>query len=160
MIGFAPAARSWSRTWAGRPLLDRVRLGVAFVSERGSARRVAMLENHWFAADGLAERLGLAQDIRDSLYQTFERWDGKGEPSKAKGDELLMAARIVNLADVVEVYHRASGVEAAVSVARERSGTQFDPELVEMVVDEAPMLFADLDDDDHLGCRHRGRART
>ena len=34
----------------------------------------------------------------------------------------------------------------AVAVARERSGTQFDPELVEVFCDRAPMLFSDLDD--------------
>ena len=43
-----------------------------------------------------------------------------------------MPARLVNLADVVEVYHRTGGVEAAVAVARERSGTQFDPALVDV----------------------------
>ena len=49
-----------------------------------------------------------------------------------------MPARLVNLADVVEVYHRTGGVEAAVAVARERSGTQFDPALVEVFSSEAP----------------------
>jgi putative nucleotidyltransferase with HDIG domain len=51
----------------------------------------------------------------------------------------------VNLADVVEVFHRAGGVAAATAVARERSGTQFDPELVELFCAEAPALFAELD---------------
>ena len=49
------------------------------------------------------------------------------------------------MADVVEVYHRTSGNDGAVSVARERSGTQFDPALVDLVAAEAPMLFEDLD---------------
>ena len=56
-----------------------------------------------------------------------------------------MPARLVNLADVVEVFHRTGGVDAAVAVARERSGTQFDPALVEVFCAEAPMLFGDLD---------------
>jgi hypothetical protein len=49
---------------AGRPLVERARLGVAFV---GDGRRVAraILENHWLAADGLAARLGLGQRVRD-----------------------------------------------------------------------------------------------
>ena len=46
---------------------------------------------------------------------------------------------------MVEVYHRTSGDDGAVSVARERSGTQFDPALVDLVAAEAPMLFEDLD---------------
>ena len=46
---------------------------------------------------------------------------------------------------MVEVYHRTSGDDGAVSVARERSGTQFDPALADLVAAEAPMLFEDLD---------------
>ncbi len=84
--------------------------------------------------------------MRDSLYQTFERWDGKGAPAEARGGQIRVAARLVNLADVVEVFHRAGGVEAAMAVARERSGTQFDPDLVDLFCAEAPALFADLDD--------------
>jgi HD-GYP domain-containing protein (c-di-GMP phosphodiesterase class II)/DNA-binding CsgD family transcriptional regulator len=36
-------------------------------------------------------------------------------------------------------------VDAAVAVARERSGSQFDPELVEVFCADAPLLFSDLD---------------
>ena len=78
--------------------------------------------------------LGLSEEVRDGLYQTFERWDGKGVPREARGDEIRMPARIVNLADVVEVFHQAGGVDAAVTVARERRGTQFDPAVVDDLV--------------------------
>ena len=83
--------------------------------------------------------------MRESLYQTFERWDGKGVPAEAKGEEILLPARLVNLADVVEVYHRTGGVDAAVAVARERSGSQFDPALVDVFCADAPLLFSDID---------------
>jgi HD-GYP domain-containing protein (c-di-GMP phosphodiesterase class II) len=129
---------------AGRPAAERVRLGAGFA---GDGRRAAasMLENHWRAADGLAARLGLAQRVRDSVEQTFERWDGKGVPKGARGEEILVTSRLVNLADVVEVYHHAGGVEAAVAVARQRRGTQFDPQVVDVFVAGAQQLFADLD---------------
>jgi hypothetical protein len=128
---------------AGRPAGERVKLGMGFA---GDGRRAAssMLENHWRAADGLAERLGLAQRVRDSVEQTFERWDGKG-PKGIRGEQLLVTSRLVNLADVVEVYHHAGGTEAAVAVARQRSGTQFDPQVVEVFAAGAEQLFADLD---------------
>ena len=83
--------------------------------------------------------------MREGLYQTFERWDGKGVPAEAKGEEILVPARLVTLADVVEIFHRSGGVDAAVAVARERSGTQFDPALVDMFCAEAPALFDDID---------------
>ena len=104
-----------------------------------------MIENHWLATNELAARLGLGADVREGLYQTFERWDGKGVPAEVKGSDILVAARLVNLADVVEVYHRSGGVDAAVAVARERSGTQFDPALVDLFCREAPTLFDDID---------------
>jgi HD-GYP domain-containing protein (c-di-GMP phosphodiesterase class II)/DNA-binding CsgD family transcriptional regulator len=144
MAGVAARAFIVSHVGAGRPLMQRARLGVEFV---GGGRRAAneMIENHWLATNELAAQLGLDENVRASLYQTFERWDGKGVPAEAKGEEILMPARLVNLADVVEVYHRSGGVDAAVAVARERSGSQFDPGLVDVFCKEAPLLFSDLD---------------
>jgi HD-GYP domain-containing protein (c-di-GMP phosphodiesterase class II) len=130
---------------AGRPVAERARLGVAFL---GGGRRAAeeMLENHWLAADALAARLGLDQQVRDSVEQTFERWDGKGVPKGARGEEILLTSRLVTLADVVEVFQRAEGTDAAIAVARERRGTQFDPQVVDIFAAEAASMFAGLDE--------------
>ncbi len=102
---------------AGLPLRERVALVPSFL---GDGRRAAesMLENHWRAADDLMSRVGLDQLVRDTVEQSFERWDGRGVPQGLKGDEILVTARLVNMADVVEVFHRAGGVQAAVSVRR------------------------------------------
>ena len=125
---------------AGRPFLERARTGVAFL---GDGRRAAdsILDNHRMAAEALAADLGLGRHVQDSLGQAFERWDGKGTPGEAKGDAISVASRLVSLADVVEVYHRAGGVPAAISVARERSGTQFDPAVVDAFCRDAEELF-------------------
>jgi HD-GYP domain-containing protein (c-di-GMP phosphodiesterase class II) len=130
---------------AGRPIAERTRLGLTFLGE-GRKAAEEMLDNHWMAADDLAARLGLAQRVRDSVEQTFERWDGKGVPKGARGEQILLAARLVALADVVEVFHRAGGIQAAVDVAQQRRGTQFDPAIVDLFVAEAPALYAGLDD--------------
>jgi HD-GYP domain-containing protein (c-di-GMP phosphodiesterase class II) len=130
---------------AGRPVAERSRLGVTFLGQ-GRKAAEAMLDNHWTAADTLAAQLGLAQRVRDSIEQTFERWDGKGVPKGARGEEILLASRLVALADVVEVFHRTGGIDAAVEVARQRRGTQFDPALVDLFAREAPALCAGLDD--------------
>jgi len=66
-------------------------------------------------------------------------------PSGPTSAWATVTARIANLADVLEVFHRAGGTQAAVEVARRRSGTQFDPLLVDLVASQAPLLFADLD---------------
>lgn len=144
MAGVAAQAFVLSRVGAGRGLAERARLGVRFV---GEGRRVAneMIANHWLATNELAARLGLAPDVRQALYQTFERWDGNGVPAEVKGEEILVPARLVTLADVVEIYHRTGGVSAAVAVARARSGSQFDPALVDLFCSEAPVLFAEIE---------------
>jgi HD-GYP domain-containing protein (c-di-GMP phosphodiesterase class II) len=129
---------------AGRSLVERARLGAGFLGD-GRRSAEAMLENHWLAADELAARLGLSQRIRDSVEQTFERWDGKGFPKGARGDEILLTSRLVALADVVEVFHRSGGTDAAIAVARERRGTQFDPQIVDIFAAEAASVFADID---------------
>jgi HD-GYP domain-containing protein (c-di-GMP phosphodiesterase class II) len=128
----------------GRSLPERVRLAVAFLGE-GRRAIVSMLENHYLATDELAARLDLGDDVRTSLKQTFERWDGKYAPLGLKGDEILLTSRLVYLAGVVEVFHQAGGVVAAVAAARERSGSEFDPELVELPCGQASAVFDDLD---------------
>jgi HD-GYP domain-containing protein (c-di-GMP phosphodiesterase class II) len=131
------------RVGAGRPWADRGRLAVGLL---GPGRRVLedIPENHWRTADALMERLGLSQAVRESVAQTFERWDGKGQPDALTAEAIRLPSRLVNLADVVEVFHQAGGVAAAVAVARQRSGTQFDPSLVELFCAHADELFAEL----------------
>ena len=113
----------------------------------GDGRRAAesMLENHWRASDDLMVQLSLDSPVRDTVEQSFERWDGRGVPKGLEGDDILMTARLVNLADVVEVFYQAGGVDAAVAVAQERAGTQFDPELVDLFINRAPALFTEID---------------
>lgn len=128
---------------AGRPLLDRARTGASFL---GGGRRAlaALAENHYLAADELAARLGLSDRVRESLMHSYERWDGKGVLG-LKGDRIALSSRLINLADVVEVYRRIGGDQAALAVARQRAGTQFDPELVARFCDSAPALFTKID---------------
>jgi HD-GYP domain-containing protein (c-di-GMP phosphodiesterase class II) len=144
MTGFAPWAFMASHLGAGKPALERARLGARFLAG-GHRDAKDMIANHWYAADALAAQLGLDDHARATLSQTFERWDGKGAPSGSKGEEILLTSRIVNLADVVEVFRRTGGVDAAIAVARERSGTQFAPNVVEVVVSDAGAMFADLE---------------
>jgi HD-GYP domain-containing protein (c-di-GMP phosphodiesterase class II) len=69
--------------------------------------------------------------VCEPLLQAYERWDGKGVPGMAGADGLAPAIRLVHLADSIEAFHHAGGAEAALRVARERRGTQFDPVLVD-----------------------------
>ena len=128
---------------AGRPLLERARIGFGFLGD-GRRALAALAENHYLATDELAARLGLGAEVRESLRQSYERWDGKGAFG-LRGEQITLGSRLINLADVVEVFRRTGGTEAAVAVARERSGTQFDPELVRLLCASAPAVFSGLE---------------
>jgi HD-GYP domain-containing protein (c-di-GMP phosphodiesterase class II) len=126
-----PAAMFFARhLGAGSPPWRRAGLVGQFMLTGGRSVGKIMAD-HCRAAGQMAERLGFDAAVREPLLQAFERWDGKGSPGTARADQLSPAIRVVHLADIVEVFHRSGGVEAAVEVARSRSGTQFDPELVE-----------------------------
>ena len=127
----------------GRPLAGRIKAGVGFLAD-GRHDLDQMYMNHWRAASALSEDLGLSDAVRDSVAQTFERWDGKGEPDGVEREEVLPSARLVHLADVVEVFHHIGGARAAVDVARARSGGQLDPALVELFATEAETIFGEL----------------
>ncbi|RYP82185.1 HD domain-containing protein [Nocardioides guangzhouensis] len=123
----------------------RVRAGVAFLAG-GWRETAAMFENHWRAASALVQDLGLPEPVLAGVEHTFERWDGRGEPEGRHGADVHVASRLINLADVVEVFHDVGGVPAAVRVARERSGGQFDPGLADLFCAEAAGLFEELDE--------------
>jgi response regulator RpfG family c-di-GMP phosphodiesterase len=70
-----------------------------------------------------------------------EHWDGKGYPNGLRGPEIPLSARIVAVVDVYDslmherVYKEAWPREQALAFIRERSGTQFDPEVVHALED-------------------------
>jgi putative nucleotidyltransferase with HDIG domain len=73
----------------------------------------------------------------DIILSHHERFDGTGYPRRLKGTEISLGARIFSLVDSVDaiVYDRPYHRGTAFSFAREeilvRSGTHFDPQLVE-----------------------------
>jgi HD-GYP domain-containing protein (c-di-GMP phosphodiesterase class II) len=122
----------------------RTRIAIAFMGD-GLRTMKALAENHYRATDELVHSLGLGEDVRESLRQTYERWDGKGAYGM-RGEEIALSSRLINLADVVEVFGRTGGIEAAIAVARDRSGAQFDPGLVDAFCEQAPMVLSELDE--------------
>lgn len=105
------------------------------------------LVTHSTLQSRFAAAIGLPAAVCTSLFQSYERWDGKGLPRRLAGEEIAMAARIVNVADLAEVYYRTGGIDAARDVARERRGGQLDPELVDLFCSNAPTLLDGLDRD-------------
>jgi len=79
----------------------------------------------------IARMLFLSEETAAAIQSLSEHWDGRGMPDGLRGEEIPLAARIMCLAQTVEVFHADAGVQAARSVAERRRGRWFDPELVD-----------------------------
>ena len=83
--------------------------------------------------------------IAQMVLQHHERLDGSGYPQKLKGDAIMLEARILGVADVVEAmsshrpYRPSLGIEAALQEISTQRGILYDPQ----VVDACVALFRD-----------------
>jgi HD-GYP domain-containing protein (c-di-GMP phosphodiesterase class II)/DNA-binding CsgD family transcriptional regulator len=132
------------RLGSGESGLARMRR-IAEFPLRGWTELNRWLETHSALQAEFAARIELPTSVTGALRQSYERWDGKGVPNGTKGETIPLAARIVCLADVIEVHHHRGGVEAARAAARERSGSEFDPRLARTLDAHAAELLAGLD---------------
>jgi len=126
-----PAAGAYQRAMAiGQMALQRERRAREFTAircERGAQ---------------IALRLGFSARTAQGIRNLDELWNGKGHPRGIRGAEIPMASRIMNMAQVMEVFSAAQGPAAAMKVVRERRGTWFDPDLVlaaESLAGDAPL---------------------
>ena len=129
----------------GRPLPQRIKVAGRLLSNpRGNL--TAMITSHCSSAALFASRLGFGDDVCGALPFGFERWDGQGLPAGASGEQLPMAMRITQVADIAEVLHRRHGLDACIATVRERRGGWFDPQVAEAFAANAEALL-DLPDD-------------
>ncbi|MFZ1286122.1 MAG: HD domain-containing phosphohydrolase [Candidatus Phosphoribacter sp.] len=135
------------RLGSGGTIADRVRTAVSFPVS-GLRWFSSILESHWKATDLLAEQLGLGEDVRRSLVESYERWDGRGAAG-LRGEEIRLISRVVYLADVVAAFERLGGADAALRMARERAGGQFDPDLVDLLCAHGTEVLGGLDQSSH-----------
>jgi putative nucleotidyltransferase with HDIG domain len=81
------------------------------------------------------------EEISKIVRYHHERWDGKGYPEGLKGDEIPLGARILALADSFDAmtsdrpYRAALSLEDTLKELKRCSGSQFDPELVDVFID-------------------------
>jgi DNA-binding CsgD family transcriptional regulator len=80
----------------------------------------------------LSHRLGASPRVTESLCHAYGRWDGKVFSSLPSGEGLSSLARLVHLVHVAQIHNQVGGVEGADAVVRQRSGTEFDPELARL----------------------------
>jgi PAS domain S-box-containing protein/putative nucleotidyltransferase with HDIG domain len=75
--------------------------------------------------------------VAQAILQHHERLDGSGYPGKLKGEETILEARILAVADVVEAmashrpYRSAMGIDKALEEISTNRGTLYDPDAVD-----------------------------
>ena len=90
-------------------------------------------------ASSLPDLAPIAEDIRSH----HERWDGRGYPRGLSGRDIPLRARIVGVVDAFDVmtsgrpYQRAKTEDEALDEVRRCAGSQFDPEIAEILIELA-----------------------
>lgn len=77
-----------------------------------------------------------------------EKWDGSGYPCGLSGDEIPLPGRICAVADVFDAltskrpYKDAFSVDKALSIMKEGRGTHFDPQILDIFLDNIDEIIA------------------
>ncbi|ABZ84157.1 ggdef domain protein, putative [Heliomicrobium modesticaldum Ice1] len=86
--------------------------------------------------------------VADAILAMHERWDGTGYPFGRKGEEIPWLARILAIVDVYDVlthdrvYAKAMSPQDALAELESGRGSQFDPALVLLFIEQAARQIA------------------
>ncbi|HOF06335.1 MAG TPA: HD domain-containing phosphohydrolase, partial [Syntrophales bacterium] len=102
----------------------------------------SLIKNHAEQGYQMLKDIDFPWPVAEIVYQHHERCDGSGYPRGLKGDEILLEARIIAVADVVEAmsshrpYRPSRGIAAALEEIQNQRGI-----LCEAAVDACLRLF-------------------
>ncbi|MFA5090163.1 MAG: HD domain-containing phosphohydrolase [Candidatus Omnitrophota bacterium] len=93
---------------------------------------------HPFTGAQILEPLTFLNGAIALVKQHHEHYDGSGYPEGLKGEDILLGARIINVADAYDAMHSPRSYrqvpltkQEAIVELKKNSGTQFDPKIVE-----------------------------
>ena len=78
--------------------------------------------------------------IQDSVRHHHERWDGEGYPAGLSAKNIPLGARVILISDTIDAmttdrpYRKRLPLEVVIAELQKCKGTQFDAELVDVVV--------------------------
>lgn len=103
-----------------------------------SEEEFAMMERHCKFGRELLAQIVLLDDVAPAIYHHHEWWDGKGYPGRLSKRRIPLLSRLVAVAETFDLmtagslYSDIVNVDAALAELEKCSGTQFDPEVVEV----------------------------
>ena len=104
-----------------------------------------LIKTHPQAGYNILKSIDFPWPVAQMILQHHERLDGSGYPSGLKGDEIILEAKILVVADVVEAmsshrpYRPGLGVAAALEEIERGRGVHYDPQIVDICI----QLFRD-----------------
>lgn len=127
--------------------LGKILVPAAILNKPGamSEHELAIIRMHPRTAYEILKGIKFPWPLAQTIYQHHERLDGSGYPRQLKGDAILLEARILGVADVVESmasfrpYRQAVGLQPALQELRSKRGILYDAN----VVDACLMLIAE-----------------
>jgi diguanylate cyclase (GGDEF)-like protein len=101
----------------------------------------ALMRTHTIAGSEVVEHIPSLRPLVPVIRAHHERWDGQGYPDHLKAEKIPFAARLITVVDAYTVmitdrpYQQACSPAVAQKELRRCAGTQFDPQLVEALID-------------------------
>ena len=99
------------------------------------------IENHTVIGDDLLKAIESDSKAREIVLYHHENYDGTGYPGKLSGRAIPLGARIIRVADSLRAlisdrpYQRKYNLGEAIDILKHRSGSLFDPEVVDAFVE-------------------------
>jgi putative nucleotidyltransferase with HDIG domain len=96
-----------------------------------------VIKSHSQIGFELLSRIEFPWPIAKIVHQHHEKLDGTGYPNGLKGDDILLEAKIIAVADVVEAmtshrpYRPSLGIEKALKEIQKKKNKSYDPEVVD-----------------------------
>lgn len=97
----------------------------------------SLIKTHPQVGYDILKKVKLPWPIAQTVLQHHEKMDGSGYPSSLSGEKILIEARILSVADVVEAisshrpYRPALGIDAALEEISKNRGILYDSEVVD-----------------------------
>ncbi len=111
-----------------------------------------LMKSHPSVGYEILKKIDFPWPVAEIVLQHHERLNGSGYPQGLKGDDILLEARILGVADVVEAmsshrpYRPALGIDKALEEISKNKGILYDPQVVEACLklfSEKKFKFAD-----------------
>jgi len=99
-----------------------------------------LIKDHSQVGYDILKSIEFPWPIEKIVLQHHERLDGSGYPRGLKGEDIIIEARIIGVADVVEAmsshrpYRPALGIDAALEEISKNRGIFYDPEVVDICI--------------------------